>query len=296
MKGIVLAGGRATRLHPLTLSTSKHLLSIYDKPMVYYPLSVLMQVGIREIMIISTPHDLPRFRTLFGDGSALGLTFFYAIQEEPRGIADAFLIAESFIDDQSVALILGDNIFYGDHLPALLKQCGRLQFGGVIFGYQVRNPENYGMLVIDGKRRVIDIVEKPDAACSPYAVTGLYFYDRQVVEIAKSLSRSARGELEITDINRVYLFNKNLRVHFFDKGFAWLDAGTFEALHQASVYVHVLQERQGIRVACIEEIAYNNGWIDEKQLLRLAKTLSKSDYGEYLLSLPSSQSSCAGVK
>lgn len=285
MKGIILAGGLGTRLHPLTLPTSKQLLPIYDKPMIYYPLSVLMQAGIREIMIISTSHDLPRFQTLLGDGSTLGLSFSYAVQEKPRGIADAFLVAESFINDQSVALVLGDNIFYGDHLSSLLKQCGDLEAGGVIFGYQVKDPERYGVVAFDEKQRVTDIIEKPEKAPSSYAVTGLYFYDTQVVEIAKSLQPSPRGELEITDVNRAYLSKESLRVHLFDRGFAWLDTGTFEALHQASNYVHTIQERQGIKIACIEEISYNNGWITEDELAKLAEGLSKSEYGQYLLSL-----------
>jgi len=293
MKGIILAGGLGTRLHPLTLPTSKQLLPIYDKPMIYYPLSVLMQAGIREIMIISTPHDLPRFQTLLGDGATLGLSFSYAVQEKPRGIADAFLVAESFINDQSVALVLGDNIFYGDHLSSLLKQCGDLEAGGVIFGYQVKDPERYGVVAFDEKQRVSDIIEKPEKAPSPYAVTGLYFYDAQVVEIAKSLQPSPRGELEITDVNRAYLSKNSLRVHLFDRGFAWLDTGTFEALHQASNYVHTIQERQGIKIACIEEISYNNGWITEDELAKLAEGLSKSEYGQYLLSLLSQKETFA---
>lgn len=288
MKGIILAGGLGTRLHPVTLPTSKQLLPIYDKPMIYYPLSVLMQAGIREILIISTPYDLPRFQTLFGTGSDLGLRFSYAEQETPRGIADAFIVAESFIQEESVALILGDNIFYGDHLSSLLKQCGDLEAGGVIFGYQVKDPERYGVVVFDHNQRVTDIIEKPTKAPSPYAVTGLYFYDHQVVQIAKSLKLSPRGELEITDVNRAYLEAGALRVHLFDRGFAWLDTGTFEALHQASNYVHTIQERQGIKIACIEEIAYQNGWISKEELAQLAEKQAKSEYGLYLQALAGS--------
>ena len=285
MKGIILAGGLGTRLHPVTFPTSKQLLPVYDKPMIYYPLSVLMQAGIRDILIISTQHDLPRFQTLLGDGSSLGLHFSYAVQEKPRGIAEAFIIAETFIDDQNVALVLGDNIFYGDHLSSLLKKCGHLESGGIVFGYQVKDPERYGVVVFDQQKRVTDIVEKPSKAPSPFAVTGLYFYDPQVVEIAKSLHPSARGELEITDVNRAYLAQGNLHVHVFDRGFAWLDTGTFEALHQASNYVHTIQERQGIKIACIEEIAYENGWISREELTFLGEKQANSEYGQYLLSL-----------
>ncbi len=261
MKGIILAGGLGTRLHPLTLVTSKQLLPIYDKPMIYYPLSVLMQAAIRDILIIATPHDLPRFETLFKDGSHLGLSISYDVQKKPQGIADAFIIAEDFIGDQNVALVLGDNIFYGEHLSPLLKNCGNLESGGVIFGYQVKDPERYGVVAFNEKREVTNIIEKPKNPPSPYAVTGLYFYDNDVISIAKSLEPSARGELEITDVNRAYLSRGDLRVHLFDSGFAWLDTGTFEALHQASNYVQIIQERQGIQVGAIEEIAQQNGWI-----------------------------------
>ncbi|NGX51437.1 MAG: Glucose-1-phosphate thymidylyltransferase [Chlamydiae bacterium] len=291
MKGIILAGGLGTRLHPVTISTSKQLLPVYDKPMIYYPLSVLMQAQIRDIMIISTSHDLPRFQTLLGDGVALGLTISYAVQEEPRGIADAFLVAESFIKDQNVALVLGDNIFYGEHLRELLQECGDLDEGGVVFGYQVKDPERYGVVDFDEERRVKSIIEKPEEPPSSYAVTGLYFYDREVVEIAKSLQPSPRGELEITDVNLAYLSKGRLRVHLFDRGFAWLDTGTFEALHQASNYVHTVQERQGIKIACIEEIAFQSGWISENELYQLAKKQEKSEYGRYLLTLLTSQQS-----
>ena len=261
MKGIILAGGLGTRLHPLTLATSKQLLPIYDKPMIYYPLSTLMQAGIHEIMLISTKHDLPRFQTLLKDGSHLGLNISYGVQTEPNGIAEAFMIAEAFIEDQNVALVLGDNIFYGEHLGSLLKSCGTLETGGVIFGYQVKDPERYGVVAFDEDQRVTDIIEKPQNPPSQYAVTGLYFYDNDVISIAKSLKPSARGELEITDVNRVYLERGDLRVHLFDSGFAWLDTGTFEALHQASNYVQIIQERQGIKIGAVEEIAEQNGWI-----------------------------------
>lgn len=261
MKGIILAGGLGTRLHPLTLATSKQLLPIYDKPMIYYPLSTLMQAGIRDIMIISTKHDLHRFETLLKDGSHLGLKISYGIQKEPNGIAEAFIIAEEFIEDQNIALILGDNIFYGEHLSPLLKNCGKLESGGVVFGYQVKDPERYGVVAFDNDMRVTDIIEKPHIPPSQYAVTGLYFYDNDVISIAKSLKPSARGELEITDVNRAYLERGELRVHLFDSGFAWLDTGTFEALHQASNYVQIIQERQGIQIGAVEEIARQNGWV-----------------------------------
>lgn len=261
MKGIILAGGLGTRLHPLTLVTSKQLLPIYDKPMIYYPMSTLMQAGIREIMIISTPHDLPRFQALFKDGAELGLNISYAVQEEPNGIAEAFIIAEEFIESDPVALVLGDNIFYGDHLSTALRNCGNLEKGGMIFGYQVKDPERYGVIAFNDQKQVIDIIEKPKNPPSQYAVTGLYFYDNDVVAIAKSLKPSPRGELEITDVNRAYLQRGDLNVHLFDAGFAWLDTGTFEALHKASNYVQIIQERQGIQIGAIKEIALQNGWI-----------------------------------
>ncbi|WP_194846787.1 glucose-1-phosphate thymidylyltransferase RfbA [Candidatus Neptunochlamydia vexilliferae] len=261
MKGIILAGGLGTRLHPLTLVTSKQLLPIYDKPMIYYPLSVLMQAGIREVLIISTPHDLPRFEALFGDGSHLGIQLSYAEQEEPRGIAEAFIIGESFIGEENVALILGDNIFYGNTLPTLLKSCSQLEQGGIIFGYQVKDPQRYGVLDLNKVGEVVDIIEKPAQPPSSYAVTGLYFYDNEVVNISKALKPSPRGELEITDVNRAYLARGLLRAHLFDPGFAWLDTGTFEALHQASNYVQAIQERQGVQIGSIEAIARENSWI-----------------------------------
>lgn len=293
MKGIILAGGSGTRLYPVTLPTSKQLLPVYDKPMIYYPLSVLMQAAIRDILIISTPQDLPRFQTLFGDGSHLGLNFSYAVQEVPRGIAEAFIIAAPFIRDDSVALILGDNIFYGHQLRTLLSECSDLKTGGIVFGYQVKDPERYGVVVFDDEQKVVDIIEKPKESPSSYAVTGLYFYDQEVVEIARSLKPSGRGELEITDVNRAYLENRRLRTYLFDRGFAWLDTGTFEALHQASNYVQTIQERQGIKIACIEEIAYQNGWIDQEQLFSLADQHKTSSYGAYLKMIASSEAICS---
>mgnify|MGYP001285304982 CR=1 FL=1 len=285
MKGMILAGGSGTRLYPNTIATSKQLLPVYDKPMIYYPLSVLMQAHIRDILIISTPHDLSRFQTLLGDGKDLGISITYAIQEVPNGIAECFLIGESFIKDDSVALILGDNIFYGHHLEKLLKESSTNLTGGVVFGYQVKNPSRYGVLSLDQEQKVIDIIEKPEIPPSSYAVTGLYFYDNRVIEMAKKLKPSARNELEITDVNRAYLQDGTLRVHLFDRGFAWLDTGTPEALMQASNYVHTIQERQGIKIACIEEIAYKLGFINLKQLRILAEKQSKSEYGDYLLDI-----------
>ena len=281
---MILAGGLGTRLYPLTLVTSKQLLPVYDKPMIYYPLSVLMEASIREILIISTPHDRSRFEALLGTGEHLGLQISYAVQEIPRGIADALLIGEAFIQKQSVALILGDNIFYGDHLGPLLQSCGKLQSGAIIFGYQVKDPKRYGVVAFEGDR-VIDLIEKPENPPSSYAVTGLYFYDFKAVEYAKNLKPSKRGELEITDLNRTYLEHEELRVHLFDPGFAWLDTGTFEALHQASNYIQVIQERQGIQIGCVEEIAFKKGWISKNQLEALAKPLKSSPYGDYLLKL-----------
>jgi len=285
VKGIILAGGSGTRLYPVTYPTSKQLLPIYDKPMIYYPLSVLMQAHIREILLISTPEDLPRFKRLFGDGSHLGISLSFAEQKEPKGIAEAFTIGASFIGDDTVALVLGDNIFYGHHLSDLLHQCGDLESGGIVFGYQVKDPERYGVVAFDSEMQVTDIIEKPAQPPSPYAVTGLYFYDQTVVDIARSLKPSWRGELEITDINRAYLDRGELRVHLFDRGFAWLDTGTFEALHQASNYVQAIQDRQGVQIACIEEIAFQNGWITQDDLLLLASKHEKSSYGSYLKKL-----------
>ena len=285
MKGILLAGGLGTRLYPITFPIVKQLLPVYDKPMVYYPLSVLMQAGIREILIISTPQALPQFLALFGDGSDFGLVLSYIEQKQPRGIAEALLLGASFIGNEPVALILGDNLFYGPKLNSLLMRHALLKTGAVIFGYQVQNPTRYGVAAFNRDDVLIDIIEKPKIPPSSYAITGLYFYDRKAVDIARMLKPSSRGELEITEVNRAYLKAKKLEVHLFDPGFAWLDAGTFEALHQASNYIQAVQERQGIRIGCIEEIAYVNGWIDAAQLQYLAGKQQKSSYGEYLHSL-----------
>jgi glucose-1-phosphate thymidylyltransferase len=282
MKGIVLAGGQGTRLYPVTLSICKQLLPVYDKPMIYYPLSVLMMAGIQEILIISTPGDLPRFQQLIGDGSHLGLSISYAAQEKPEGIAQAFLIGEKFIGDDTVALILGDNIFYGHHLASLVSSCRFLEKGAVIFGYEVKDPERYGIVEFDMDGKVIDIAEKPQAPKSNFAVTGLYFYDNDVIEIARVLKPSKRGEYEITDVNRVYLERDDLHLRILDRGFAWLDTGTHSSLQQASMYVQTLQERQGISIACLEEIAYKMGFISREQLEQSIALLIKSDYGQYL--------------
>ncbi len=282
MKGIILAGGQGTRLFPVTLSVCKQLLPVYDKPMIYYPLSVLMMAGIREILIISTPKDLPHFENLFGDGSYLGLKLSYASQQKPEGIGQAFLIGESFIGDDTVALILGDNIFYGHNLSSLVSSCRHLEKGAVIFGYEVVDPERYGVVEFDESGKVIDIVEKPQAPKSRYAVTGLYFYDNDVIEIARELKPSQRLEYEITDINRAYLERGDLHLRLLDRGFAWLDTGTHPALQQASHYVQTIQERQGISIGCLEEVAYQMGFISREELEKRIDVLSKSDYGQYL--------------
>lgn len=282
MKGIILAGGLGTRLHPITLSTCKQLLPIYDKPMIYYPLSTLMQAGISDIMIIATPEDLPRFETLLQDGSHLGISIEYAPQHTPNGIASAFLIAESFIGDNSVALILGDNIFHGHELSDFLTAEKNFSEGGIVFGYEVADPQRYGVLGFDEAGQTIDIIEKPKEPPSNYAVTGLYFYDNSVIEIAKSLKPSERGEYEITDINKAYLQKKELKVCFFSRGFVWLDTGTADAFHKASSYVQTIQERQGIKIGCLEEIAYQQNYIDLDQLLHLADIYKSSEYGAYL--------------
>ena len=284
MKGIILAGGSGTRLHPLTLVISKQLMPIYDKPMIYYPLSTLMWAGIREILIISTPNDLPLFKKLLGDGSHLGCQFEYAIQEKPNGLAEAFIIGESFIKDDKVALILGDNIFYGSGLSSLLKSNTNPD-GGIIYAYHVHDPERYGVVAFDKNKRVLSIEEKPQNPKSNYAVPGIYFYDNSVVEIAKKIKPSERGELEITDINSYYLKDKKLKVSILDKGTAWLDTGTFQSLMQASQFVQVIEQRQGLKIGAIEEAAYMNGFIDQTQLIKLANPLLKSGYGEDLLKL-----------
>lgn len=284
MKGIVLAGGSGTRLHPLTLAMSKQLMPVYDKPMIYYPLSVLMMAGIREILIISTPHDLPHFERLLGDGARLGCRFEYKIQEVPNGLAQAFVIGADFISGDKSALVLGDNIFYGSRMGRLLQENNDPD-GAVVFAYHVSDPERYGVVEFDPQMRAISIEEKPKQPKSNYAVPGLYFYDQQVVDIAKNLRPSARGEYEITDVNRIYLESGQLKVGVLDRGTAWLDTGTFASLMQAGQFVQVIEERQGLKIGCIEEIAYNMGYIDAAQLESIAQPLVKSGYGQYLLNL-----------
>jgi glucose-1-phosphate thymidylyltransferase len=284
MKGIILAGGSGTRLHPLTLAVSKQLMPIYDKPMIYYPLSVLMMAGISEILIISTPHDLPHFERLLGDGKSLGCKFSYAVQEVPNGLAQAFVIGEKFIGNDKVALILGDNIFYGGGLGRLLQQHQNPE-GGVVFAYHVSDPERYGVVEFDADGKAISIEEKPVKPKSNYAVPGLYFYDNSVIEIAKNLKPSPRGEYEITDVNKYYLQAGKLKVGIMDRGTAWLDTGTFESLMQAGQFVQVIEERQGLRIGCIEEVAYRMNYINKEQLKTLAAPLMKSGYGNYLMKL-----------
>lgn len=285
MKGIILAGGSGSRLFPLTLGVSKQLLPVYDKPMIYYPLSVLMTAGIREILIISTPHDLPIFQKILGDGSHLGMSFFYAQQPRPEGLAQAFIIGNSFIGRESVCLILGDNIFYGQGLSKILQRAVQLTGGGLIFGYLVRDPERYGVVEFNSDGTVTGIVEKPKNPRSSYAVPGLYFYDNEVMEIARNLKPSARGELEITDVNTAYLKRGDLKVELLGRGFAWLDTGTHEALQQAASYVQAIQERQGLKISCVEEIAFRLGYIDAAQLRLLASNYLKNDYGRYLMEI-----------
>ena len=285
MKGIILAGGSGTRLHPLTKSVSKQILPIYDKPMIYYPLSVLMLAGIREVLIISTPRDLRCFEELLQDGKELGMSITYKVQEKPNGLAEAFIIGEEFIGKDGVALVLGDNIFFGQAFSPILKEAAKLKKGAEIFGYLVKDPRAYGVVEFDKDRNVISIEEKPENPKSKYAVPGLYFYDNSVIEKAKSIKPSKRGELEITDLNRLYLEEKSLKVNLLGRGFAWLDTGTHKNLLQASNFIETIQERQGNYVACIEEIAYKNGWISEEEVLKLAEPLLKTDYGKYLVEI-----------
>lgn len=284
MKGIILAGGSGTRLHPLTLACSKQMMPVYDKPMIYYPLSILMLAGINEILIISTPHDLPQFEKLLGDGSRIGCKFSYAVQAEPNGLAQAFVIGEDFIGSDSVALILGDNIFYGDGLSRLLQDLKEPE-GGVVFAYQVADPERYGVVEFDEHKNAVSIEEKPTQPKSNYAVPGLYFYDNSVVQIAKNIPMSPRGEYEITDVNKVYLEQGRLKVGVLSRGTAWLDTGTFKSLMQAGEFVQVIEDRQGLKIGCIEEVAFRMGYIDETRLKEIAAPLVKSGYGQYLMRL-----------
>jgi glucose-1-phosphate thymidylyltransferase len=285
VKGIVLAGGSGTRLYPLTLTISKQLLPVYDKPMIYYPLSTLMLAGIRDILVISTPHDLPRFEELLGDGSRWGVNFSYAEQPRPEGLAQAFIIGREFVGADNVSLVLGDNIFYGQGFGELLERAVSREEGATVFGYYVRDPERYGVVEFDGDGTVISIEEKPKRPHSHYAVTGLYFYDNQILDIAASLTPSGRGELEITDANLAYLEREELRVEVMGRGMAWLDAGTHESLMQSASFIETLELRQGLKIGCPEEIAYHRGYIDAEQLERLALTMSKNSYGQYLLEL-----------
>jgi glucose-1-phosphate thymidylyltransferase len=283
VKGILLAGGSGSRLHPVTRAVSKQLLPVYDKPMVYYPLSTLMLAGIRDVLLISTPRDLEGFRRLLGDGSSLGLRLSYAEQPEPGGLAQAFLIGREFAGNERVALALGDNIFYGHGLPAVLRRAASRERGATVFGYRVRDPERYGVVELDAQQRPVGIVEKPKAPRSPYAVTGLYFYDNRVLDIAAGLKPSARGELEITDVNRAYLESGDLHVELLGRGFAWLDTGTHDSLLQASNLIQTLQERQGLMVACVEEVAYKSGFIDADRVRAVAEGMKGNEYGRYLL-------------
>jgi len=291
MKGIILAGGSGTRLYPLTKVLSKQLIPVYDKPMIYYPLSVLMLAGIRDILIISTPHDLHYFQELFADGAHLGLSISYEVQQNPEGLAQAFLIGKSFIGRDSVSLILGDNIFFGPGFTGIVEECTRLETGGLIFGYLVRDPERYGVVEFDEQNNVVSIEEKPDTPKSKYAVPGLYFYDNDVVTIAQQVKPSPRGELEITDINLAYLQRGDLKVEPLGRGFCWLDTGTHESLQQASSYVQAVQDRQGLKIACIEEIAYQLGYISIDELAALARDTLKNQYGQYIMDIIQEESS-----
>lgn len=289
MKGIILAGGAGTRLYPITRSISKQIIPVYDKPMIYYPLSILMLAGIREILIISTPTDIKLYKELFGTGEQLGLKISYKIQPSPDGLAQAFILGEEFIGDENVCLILGDNIFYGYNFRKIVEESAKLEDGAIVFGYYVKDPQRYGVVEFNEERKVISIEEKPQKPKSSYAVTGLYFYSNDVVNKAKSLKPSARGELEITDLNRLYLEENRLDVQLLGRGFAWLDTGTHDSLLQASNFIATIEQRQGLKVSCIEEIAYKKGFISREQLLELAKPLSKNQYGEYLLRLAEKQ-------
>ena len=285
LKGIILAGGSGTRLNPITLAVSKQLLPVYDKPMIYYPLSVLMLAGIKDILIISTPHDIDSYKNLLGNGSELGIQISYEIQPKPEGLAQAFIIGESFIGKSNVSLILGDNIFYGPNFSQNLKAVSLRLDGATIFGYHIKDPERFGVVEFDAKGKVLSLEEKPSKPKSNFAITGLYFYDNSVVDIAKSLKPSPRGELEITDINNIYKENNNLKVELLGRGFAWLDTGTHDSLLEAGQFVQTIEHRQGLKVACLEEIAFMNGWISKKDLLKKANTLIKTDYGKYLLKI-----------
>jgi len=285
MKGIILAGGSGTRLHPITKVTSKQLLAIYDKPMVYYPLSILMLAGIKEVLIISTPQDIDRYEELLGDGSHLGMEFSYAVQASPNGLAEAFIIGEDFIGDDCVCLILGDNVFFGSGLTPRLERATQKEKGATIFGYQVKDPERFGVVEFDENFQVLSIEEKPERPKSKFAVTGIYFYDNDVVEIAKTIKPSERGELEITSINQAYLKRGDLKIELLGRGFAWLDTGTHESLSDAGQYIRTIEQRQGYKVACIEEVAHYKGWITSEQLIELAQPLKKTEYGQYMIEM-----------